>query len=163
MQTPRRAGEAGNVVPDSCEIQGTARTFTDDVLDLNERRMRTIAGATCQAFEARCEFEFHRYYPATVNHPRETAFARSCLSKLVGEHYELAFDPTMGSEDFRFYLLEKPGAYFLIGNGDGSHRISGYCTGPCMLHDPSYDFNDELIPLGGSMWVGLAVAWLNAH
>jgi hippurate hydrolase len=60
-------------------------------------------------------------------------------------------------------LLERPGCYFLIGNGDGSHRIGGHGAGPCMLHNPSYDFNDKLIPLGGSMWVRLAETWLNAR
>jgi metal-dependent amidase/aminoacylase/carboxypeptidase family protein len=69
------------------------------------------------------------------------------------------FEPTMAAEDFSFYLLEKPGCYFMIGNGDGNHRIDGHATGPCMLHNPSYDFNDSLIPLGGSMWVRLAEAW----
>ena len=66
----------------------------------------------------------------------------------------------MGAEDFSYYLLEKPGCYFLIGNGDGTHRDGGHGMGPCMLHNPSYDFNDELIPLGGSLWVRLAEAWL---
>lgn len=65
----------------------------------------------------------------------------------------------MGAEDFSYYLLEKPGCYFLIGNGDGAHRISGHGTGPCLLHNPSYDFNDELIPIGGTMWVRLVAAW----
>ena len=68
----------------------------------------------------------------------------------------------MGAEDFSFYLLEKPGCYFLIGNGDGAHRLGGHGAGPCMLHNPSYDFNDELIPLGASMWVRLAESWLSA-
>jgi hippurate hydrolase len=154
------AGEAINVMPDSCEIQGTVRTFTLDVLDMIERRMRTIAEATCQVFEASCEFEFNRYYPPTINHPTETAFARTVLSTLVGESNVLEFEPEMASDDFSFYLLEKPGCYFLIGNGDGSHRVSDHGAGPCMLHNPSYDFNDELIPLGGSMWVHLVEEWL---
>ncbi len=154
------AGEATNVIPESCEIQGTVRTFTLEVLDMIERRMRTIAEATCQAFDAGCEFEFNRYYPPTINHPKETAFARKVLVTLVGENNVLEFEPTMGSEDFSFYLLEKPGCYFLIGNGDGSHRVSDHGAGPCMLHNPSYDFNDELIPIGGSMWVRLVEEWL---
>jgi hippurate hydrolase len=156
------AGEATNVMPDSCEIQGTVRTFTLEVLDMIERRMRTIAEATCHAFEASCDFEFARHYPPTINHPNETAFARKVLSTLVGENNVLEFEPTMGSEDFSFYLLEKPGCYFLIGNGDGSHRVSDHGAGPCMLHNPSYDFNDELIPIGGSMWVRLVEEWLSA-
>jgi len=156
------AGEASNVVPDSCELQGTVRTFTLEVLDMIERRMRQVAAATCQAFEASCEFTFSRSYPPTVNHPKETEFARNLLSTLVGAHNVQEFEPTMGAEDFSFYLLEKPGCYFLIGNGDGMHRIGVHDAGPCMLHSSSYDFNDELIPLGGSMWVRLAETWLNS-
>jgi len=150
-----RAGEATNVLPDTCELQGTVRTFSVEVLDLIEQRMRRIAEATCQAFEAACEFSFRRNYPPTINHPRETKFTRELLSGLVGAHNVKDFDPTMGAEDFSFFLQKKPGCYFLIGNGDGGHRTGGHGSGPCMLHNPSYDFNDELIPLGGSMWVRL--------
>jgi amidohydrolase len=155
------AGEATNVVPDSCELQGTVRTFTLEVLDMIERRMRQIAAATCQAFEASCEFTFERNYPPTVNHVDETEFARSVLGDLVGAHNVHEFEPTMGAEDFSYFLLQKPGCYFLIGNGDGEHRLAGHGMGPCMLHNSSYDFNDQLIPLGGAMWVRLAEAWLS--
>jgi hippurate hydrolase len=147
-------------VPDSCEIQGTVRTFTLEVLDLIERRMKEIAEHTCAAFDATCEFEFHRNYPPTINHPGETEFVRRLLGQVVGAENVLEFEPTMGAEDFSYFLLEKPGCYFLIGNGDGSHREGGHGLGPCMLHNPSYDFNDELIPLGATVWVRLAEAWL---
>jgi len=158
-----QAGEATNVVPDRCELQGTVRTFTLEVLDMIEQRMRRVAEATCQAFEATCDFTFTRNYPPTVNHAKETQFARKLLSGLVGAHNVKEFEPTMGAEDFSFFLLEKPGCYFLIGNGDGAHRIGGHGAGPCMLHNPSYDFNDELLPLGGSMWVRLAENWLQGR
>jgi hippurate hydrolase len=154
-------GEATNVVPDSCEIQGTVRTFTLEVLDLIEERMKAIAEHTCAAFGTECEFEFSRNYPPTINHPDETAFVRRVLGDMVGAGNVQEFEPTMGAEDFSYFLLEKPGCYFLIGNGDGSHREGGHGLGPCMLHNPSYDFNDELIPLGATMWVRLAEAWLN--
>jgi len=154
------AGQVTNVIPDFCELEGTVRTFTIEVLDLIERRMRQIAEATCQAFEAGCEFSFVRGYPPTSNPVKETEFVRNFLRGLVGADNVLEFDPTMGAEDFSFFLLEKPGCYFLIGNGDGGHRMNGHGAGPCLLHNPSYDFNDELIPLGGSMWVRLAETWL---
>jgi amidohydrolase len=156
------AGEATNVIPESCELRGTVRTFTIAVLDMIERRMRQVAEATCQAFEASCEFHFNRNYPPTINHPRETRFAREFLSSLVGAQNVKDFEPTMGAEDFSYFLLEKPGCYFVIGNGEGSHRSDGHGAGPCMLHNPSYDFNDELLPLGGSMWVQLAQQWLRS-
>ncbi|MCV2359561.1 M20 family metallopeptidase [Paucibacter sp. TC2R-5] len=155
-------GEATNVIPDSCVIEGTVRTFTLEVLDMIQRRMQQMAEATAQAFELRCEFEFRRNYPPTINHPVESEFVRQALSDMVGSSNVQVFEPTMGAEDFSFFLQEMPGCYFLIGNGDGSHRDGGHGMGPCTLHNPSYDFNDELIPLGGSMWVQLAERWLNS-
>ena len=153
-------GEATNVVPDHCELQGTVRTFSTEVLDLIERRMRQVAEHTCAAHEATCTFEFERNYPPTINTPAEAAFARQVMVDIVGEAQVLAQEPTMGAEDFAFMLQAKPGAYCFIANGDGDHRALGHGGGPCTLHNPSYDFNDELIPLGATYWVRLAQAWL---
>ena len=155
------AGEATNVVPESCELQGTVRTFTLEVLDLIEVRMKEIAEHTSAAFGATCDFEFERNYPPTINHIAETAFFQRVAADVVGPANVHDFEPTMGAEDFSYFLQHKPGCYFLIGNGDGSHRIGGHGMGPCMLHNPSYDFNDDLIPLGATMWVRLAETWLN--
>ena len=154
-------GEATNVIPDSCVMEGTVRTFTTEVLDLIERRMKGVAESTAAAFECTAEFEFKRNYPPTINHEAETAFARRVLGEVVGAENVLDFEPTMGAEDFSYFLQEKPGCYFMIGNGDGAHRQGGHGLGPCMLHNPSYDFNDDLIPLGATAWVRLAEAWLN--
>ncbi len=156
------AGEATNVVPDSAELRGTVRTFTVETLDLIERRMREISEHTAAAFGASCEFEFHRNYPPTINHAAETAFAHSVMASVVGAENVLAQEPTMGAEDFAYMLQAKPGCYCFIGNGDGTHRAAGHGLGPCMLHNPNYDFNDELIPLGATYWVRLAEAWLKA-
>jgi hippurate hydrolase len=154
------AGEALNVVPDTCELKGTVRTFGMDVTDLIERRMRQVAEHTCAAHEATCEFEFVRSYPPTINSAAEANFARGVMASIVGEDNVRAQEPTMGGEDFSYMLLAKPGAYCFIGNGDGTHREMGHGGGPCMLHNPSYDFNDDLIPLGATYWVRLAEAWL---
>jgi hippurate hydrolase len=158
------AGEATNVVPDHCVLQGTVRTFTLEVLDLIEQRMREVAQHTCAAFGAECEFEFRRNYPPTVNTPAETAFARDVMRAIVGDEQVRVQEPTMGAEDFAFMLQAKPGAYCFIGNGDGAHRGryegGGHDAGPCTLHNPRYDFNDDLIPLGGTYWVELATRWL---
>ena len=154
------AGEATNVVPDACELQGTVRTFTFELLDLIEQRMKAVAEHTCAAFGATCEFHFTRNYPPTINHEKETEFARRVLGTVVGAQNVVEFEPTMGAEDFSFFLQAKPGCYFMIGNGDGTHREGGHGLGPCMLHNPSYDFNDELIPLGATAWVRLAEEWL---
>ena len=159
--TMLKAGEALNVVPDFCTLSGTVRTFSYELLDLIERRMREMSEHTCAAFGATCEFEFKRYYPPTINHPAETEFVRQVLIDVVGAANVQAFEPTMGSEDFSFFLQAKPGCYFVIGNGDGEHREGGHGLGPCMLHNPSYDFNDDLIPLGATAWVRIAEQWLN--
>jgi len=154
------AGEATNVIPESCELQGTVRTFSTEVLDLIEQRMRQIAEHTCTAFDATCEFEFERNYPPTVNSAAEADFARQVMVGIVGADRVLDQEPTMGAEDFAFMLQARPGAYCFIANGDGDHRALGHAGGPCMLHNPSYDFNDALIPLGASFWVRLAEQWL---
>ncbi|MDD2176572.1 M20 family metallopeptidase [Acidovorax sp. D2M1] len=154
------AGEATNVVPDSVELQGTVRTFTVEVLDLIEKRMRQVAEHTCAAHDATCEFEFVRNYPPTINSPAEAEFARKVMVGIVGEERVLPQEPTMGAEDFAYMLQAKPGAYCFIANGDGAHREMGHGGGPCMLHNPSYDFNDDLIPLGATYWVKLAEEWL---
>jgi hippurate hydrolase len=154
------AGEATNVVPDSCELQGTVRTFTTEVLDLIERRMKQIAEHTCAAHEAKCEFEFVRNYPPTVNSAAEAEFCRKVMASIVGADNVMVQEPTMGAEDFAYMLQAKPGAYCFISNGDGGHREMGHGAGPCTLHNPSYDFNDDLIPLGATYWVRLAEEWL---
>ncbi|WP_024813153.1 M20 aminoacylase family protein [Acidovorax sp. JHL-3] len=153
-------GEATNVVPDSCELQGTVRTFTLEVLDMIEARMKQVAEHTCAAHEATCDFEFVRNYPPTVNSAAEADFARKVMASIVGEANVLVQEPTMGAEDFAFMLQARPGAYCFIANGDGGHRDLGHGGGPCTLHNPSYDFNDDLIPLGATYWVRLAEEWL---
>jgi hippurate hydrolase len=158
--TMLHAGEATNVIPERCEIQGTVRSFRDEVLDRVERRMGQIAEHTCAAAGARCEFEFDRRAPAVVNHRYEAEFARRVMAGIVGKAQALPQEPAMASEDFAFMLQAKPGAYGFIGNGDGAHREPGHGEGPCTLHNSSYDFNDALIPLGATYWVRLAEAWL---
>jgi len=154
------AGEATNVVPDHAVVQGTVRTFTIEILDMIERRMNEIAQHTAAAFGATVEFQFKRNYPPTINHKAEVAFLREVMKDVVGEENTFVFEPTMGAEDFSFFLQKVPGAYFVIGNGDGDHRTPGHGMGPCTLHNPNYDFNDELIGPGGSLWVRLVERWL---
>ena len=154
------AGEATNVVPDTCELQGTVRTFTVALLDMIEQRMRRIAEHVSAAHEATCDFEFVRNYPPTINHAKEADFTREVLADIIGAENVLAQEPTMGAEDFSYMLLKKPGTYFFLANGDGQHRDMGHGGGPCTLHNPSYDFNDDLIPLGGTIWVRMVERFL---
>ena len=159
--TQIHAGSATNVIPDEAKLIGTVRTFTTEVLDLMERRMRAIAGHTAAAFEATVDFEFTRNYPPLINHAKETAFAVEVMKSVVGERNVITSgEPTMGAEDFAFMLQEKPGCYVFIGNGEGAHREAGHGLGPCNLHNPCYDFNDELLPIGATYWVRLAEAYL---
>jgi len=154
------AGEATNVIPDRCELQGTVRTFSIEVLDLIERRMREMSESLCAAFNTRVAFEFVRNYPPTINSAKEAAFAAKVMESIVGADKVYIQEPTMGAEDFSFMLQAKPGCYAFIGNGDGDHRTLGHGGGPCTLHNPSYDFNDDLLPLGATFWVRLAEEWL---
>ena len=110
--TMLHAGEPTNVVADSCELQGTVRTFTLDVLDMIERRMQRIATSICDAFETTCEFTFRRNYPPTINHAAETEFVRKALGDLVGADNVLEFEPTMGAEDFSFLSARKARVLF---------------------------------------------------
>jgi hippurate hydrolase len=155
--TQIHAGSATNVVPDEAVIVGTVRTFTTPVLDLVERRMREIATHLTAAFGATVDFTFHRNYPPLINHPKETAFAVEVMKAVAGAaNVDANTEPTMGAEDFAFMLQAKPGCYVFLGNGDGSHRDGGHGLGPCQLHNGSYDFNDNLLPIGASYWVRLA-------
>jgi hippurate hydrolase len=160
--TQFHAGDASNIIPDSAWIGGTVRTFTHEVLDLIESRLHQVAGSVAAAFDCKAEVEFHRNYPPTINHEKETAFAVEVMRDLVGEQrVNPRIDPTMGAEDFAYMLQEKPGCYVFIGNGDGDHRAQGHGLGPCQLHNPCYDFNDQLLPLGSSYWVQLAMRYLS--
>lgn len=158
--TQIHTGSADNVIPAEAVMRGTVRTFTLETLDLIERRMKEISELTGAALGCEVEFLFNRNYPPTINHPKETAFCVKVMRDIVG--YDQVNDhvqPTMGAEDFAFMLQEKPGCYVWIGNGLGDHRLPGHGMGPCMLHNGSYDFNDELLPLGATYWVKIAEEW----
>jgi hippurate hydrolase len=155
--TQIHAGSATNVIPDEAELVGTVRTFTQPVLDMIEQRMGEIARHTAAAFGAEVDFTFRRNYPPLVNHAAETKFAVEVMKSVVGaDNVDDNVEPTMGAEDFAFFLQAKPGCYVFIGNGEGEHRDGGHGLGPCVLHNGSYDFNDHLLPIGASFWVRLA-------
>ena len=161
--TQIHAGSATNVIPDEATLIGTVRTFNMDVLDLMEQRMQDVASHTAAAFGAKVEFNFKRNYPPLINHPQETAFAVGVMQSIVGkDSVNAQVEPTMGSEDFAFMLQHKPGCYVFLGNGEGAHREMGHGLGPCNLHNPSYDFNDDLLPIGATYWTRLAEAALPA-
>ena len=159
--TQFHAGETSNVIPDTAMLGGTVRTFTLEVLDLIETRMHEIANQVAGAFDCKANLTFKRNYPPLINDEQQTEFAAQVMRELVGnERVNTRIDPTMGAEDFAFMLLKKPGCYVFLGNGDGDHRATGHGMGPCHLHNPSYDFNDQIIPVGVNYWVRLAQTFL---
>ncbi|MBU0543313.1 MAG: amidohydrolase [Gammaproteobacteria bacterium] len=159
--TQIQAGEAINVIPDHAILQGTVRTFSIETLDLIEQQMSKLSTELCAAFGATAEMEFERKYPPTINSAEMAELAKNALKRVpevTAVHTNLP--PTMGAEDFAFMLQHKPGAYLWIGNGDGGHRTHGHGIGPCTLHNPSYDFNDKILPLGVKAWLAITHAFL---
>jgi amidohydrolase len=147
--TQFHAGDAYNVIPNKVSISGCTRCFSKRVQEKLEAQMKQVATEICRAYGATCEFKYERRYPPTVNSEIEAHLAGSVATELVGaDSVNLNPKPAMGSEDFAYMLQEKPGAYIWIGNGDGE--------GSCMVHNPSYEFNDEILPIGATWWVKLA-------
>ncbi len=159
--TQIQAGTATNVIPDEAKMAGTVRTLSWDVLDMLEKKMEQIAVNTAAAFDAEVEFTFRRNYPPLINHPEATRFAVEVMKSVVGaDKVDDNTEPSMAAEDFAYFLQARPGCYIFIGNGEGDHRAGGHGLGPCVLHNGSYDFNDNLLPVGASFWVKLVEASL---
>tara|TARA_R110002073_G_scaffold12444_6_gene55005 strand:+ start:8899 stop:10077 length:1179 start_codon:yes stop_codon:yes gene_type:complete len=147
--TQFHGGDAYNVIPNEVEISGCTRCFSPKVQALFENKMKQMAEDICHAFGATLEFTFEKRYPPTVNSAAEAEIAGQVAAGIVGANrVNLNPTPAMGSEDFAFMLQEKPGSYIWIGNGDGE--------GSCSVHNPGYDFNDDVLPIGASYWVRLA-------
>ena len=147
--TQFHAGDAYNVIPNDIEIKGCTRCFSPKIQKQLEDQMHQITKSICDAYGATYEFEFEHRYPATINSEEEAEIAGKVAQKVVGEdRVNLSPTPGMGSEDFAYMLQEKPGSYIWIGNGDGE--------GSCMVHNPGYDFNDEILPIGATYWVKMA-------
>ena len=159
--TQFHAGTATNVIPDEAKLAGTVRTLSAKVLDMIEQQMEEVAVNTAAAFGAEVEFKFRRNYPPLVNHAEATRFAVEVMKSVVGaDKVDDNTEPSMAAEDFAYFLQARPGCYIFIGNGEGDHRDGGHGLGPCVLHNGSYDFNDNLLPVGASFWVKLVEASL---
>jgi hippurate hydrolase len=162
--TQIHAGSAMNVIPSHATLKGTVRAFTDQTLDLIEQRMSAIVTHSAAAMGCEGALTFKRNYPPTVNSDKETAFCVDVMKQMVGaEKVNDKVVPTMGAEDFAFMLQEVPGCYVWLGHGDGDHRLAGHGLGPCQLHNGSYDFNDDLLPIGAAYWVNLVEQWFKHH
>ena len=140
-----QAGSADNIIPQTARLRGTVRSLRSEVRDLLGRRVPEVVEATARAYGAKAKVDLRRGYPVLRNHERETAFAASIAGQIAGpEHVDTAMAPVMGGEDFSYMLEARPGAFIFVGNG----ATAG-------LHHQSYNFNDEVIPIGTSYWVRL--------
>lgn len=146
--TQFHAGEAWNIIPEEVVLRGTIRSFKPEVQQTVERAIERLCSGIAAANGAQISVTFDHRYPPTVNSVNETFFCRDVASHVFGSERVLTdILPSMGAEDFAYMLREKPGCYVWLGNGPG--------TGGCTLHNPHYDFNDELLTLGVSYWVQL--------
>ncbi len=140
------AGTTDNVIPPKAVMSGTVRALVPETRAWLEERTRSIATSIAAMHGASADFSYIHGYPPTVNHEQETEFAATIGDEIVGrDRVDRDRKPTMGAEDFSFYLKEKPGAFIFMGNGDTAG-----------LHHPGYDFNDEAIPYGCSFFARLA-------
>ncbi|MBT4486805.1 MAG: amidohydrolase [Rhodospirillaceae bacterium] len=144
--TQIHAGDAYNVIPQTAQLAGTVRTFSEKTMVIVEENMQRIVDGVAASFGAKAEFDFRYLFAPTVNTPSEAEFVSDICAGLVGEENVDRNGPLiMASEDFSWMLREVPGAYFNIGNGGEE--------GGCEVHNPGYDFNDEALPLGASAFV----------
>ncbi|MBY6005441.1 amidohydrolase [Salipiger bermudensis] len=134
------SSKAFNVIPASVMFRGTMRTMSKTNRELGEERIKALAAATAQAFGCEAEIKWLPGYPAMVNSEAQTEFAADVAEAVAGACDRDA-PITMGGEDFAYMLEERPGAYILVGNGDTAD-----------VHNPEYNFNDEVIPAGCSWW-----------
>lgn len=144
--TQIHGGDTWNVIPDQIVIRGCSRHFSAAVQVQIEERMQTLCHNIAEAFQTSAELIYEKRYPAVINSKEETAFALSVVEDIGRGVSDLP--PSMGSEDFAFMLQKKPGCYIFIGNGAGE--------GACMLHNPHYDFNDDILMIGARYWIALA-------
>ena len=135
---------AHNVIPQVVKMKGTVRTMDFAVQDFVEKRIAEIAAGTAMALGAKAEVNYQRGYPVTVNTPENTGYAVE-VARAVSGQVDDDTAPLMGAEDFSFMLLERPGAYIFLGNGDTA-----------MVHHPAYNFDDNAIPFGASWYAGMA-------
>ena len=146
--TQIHGGDTWNVIPETTVLRGTVRTLDPAVQDRTEAAMRQVCEGVAQTHGAKVALKYMRGYPGVVNTPAETAAAVAAAASLVGEaQVHTDMPPAMGSEDFAFMLLKRPGAYIGIGAGEGANDPP--------VHNPYYDFNDNILPLGAAYWVAL--------
>ena len=131
-----------NVIANTVELEGSVRSLDEDMRDLVQERLRQVAEGTAAANQCEITIEYERGYPITDNNEEATQHAISVASSV--SEVDTDTPPIMPSEDFAYMLMEKPGAFIFLGNGDSQ-----------MLHNPEYIFDDEAIPFGSSWYAGM--------
>jgi hippurate hydrolase len=148
-----RGSESLNVMPEYVELGGSVRTFGEENRTMIEKRLKEMTEQIASAYHCEAEFKFTRGYPSVVNSEAETDIAYQAAAATVGaDNASNKFVPTMGGEDFAYFLQHSPGAYIALGQKD-EHKTA-------QLHSPHYDFNDDVIPIGASYWINLVKATL---
>ncbi len=138
-----------NVVPGNVVLKGDTRSLTLEVQDLIEANMARIVAGICSAHGIEHEFSYRRNFVPTINSAAEAKIAARIAAAVAGgENLIGDAGPVMTSEDFGYMLQARPGAYVLLGNGAGG-------VGGCSLHNPRYDFNDDILCRGADFWVAL--------
>jgi hippurate hydrolase len=131
------------------------------VRDLLQARITTLVTAQAQSLGVQAHIDYKRDYPVLVNTPAETELARQVGTELLGaERVTRQGRPLTGSEDFAFMLEHCPGSYFMIGNGTGEGTGDSAVAHACMVHNPGYDFNDDILPVGAAFWALLTQRYL---
>jgi amidohydrolase len=143
--TQIHTGSVDNVIPDTAYMNGTVRSFTPEVRDLAERRLREIVAGQAASYGCEAEVVYNRGYPATYNSAEGVVTATKAARDVSGiEAVVDDFEPGMGSEDFSYILEKRPGAYLFMGQGPSAG-----------LHHPEYNFNDDVAPVGASFFARL--------
>ena len=147
------AGDAPNVIPETCELRITIRARDPGVRELLRERITAMAHAQAAVHRATAEVEYKWRYPPVMNDVAATDFAVGVAREFLGDEWLIPnLQPLQASDDFAIMLNAVPGNYFIVGNGMGE--------GGCMVHNAAYDFNDNLLPVTASYWVKLAQAYL---
>ena len=155
-----KSGQANNVIPQTATLELSVRSLDREVRQLLNERIQTLVHSQAHSYGLQAEVAFHGGYPVLVNTSAETEFATQVALELLGpDRVEVNTQPLTGSEDFAFMLERVPGSYLLIGNSDGSSAPNGF-HGACMVHNPSYDFNDHNIAVGSAYWIRLTERFL---
>ena len=145
------AGDSYNVIPETAHLSGTVRTFHQHIQNQIITQLEQMVHSICEAYGATAEIDYQKRYPSTINSEIETEKAVLAAMEVVGSDNIIHDNPpSMGSEDFSFLLNEAKGCYVSIGNGDSPS-----------LHNPYYNFNDDILTIGASYWVKMVQMQLN--